>query len=85
MVVRQGTADPEFGIDLSGWQGKVLDIQTSDDGVATVHIEWDSIALKNMPGSVIEQFMLFPRALPNPAIALFPNRLALTVNEHVVP
>jgi hypothetical protein len=55
VVVRRGTADPDFGIDLSGWQGKVLDIQTSEDGVATVHIEWDSIALKNMPGSAIEQ------------------------------
>ena len=44
--------DPDF--DLSGWQGRVIDIDEDDEG-PTVGIEWDSITLNEIPKSYIEK------------------------------
>ena len=42
---------PDF--DLSGWQGRVIDIDEDDEG-PTVGMEWDSVTLKEIPKSYIE-------------------------------
>lgn len=44
VVVRSGVLDPDLGIDISGWQGKISDIY--DDGLLL--IAWDSITLQQM-------------------------------------
>jgi hypothetical protein len=53
VVVKPRIVDPDFGIEIGGWQGRILG--TGPDREDTVLIGWDSITLKNMPGSVIEQ------------------------------
>lgn len=52
IVVKPGVLDPDFGVDIGGWQGRVLEGPGTDD---LVLIGWDSITLQNMPTSVIEQ------------------------------
>ncbi len=44
VVVKSGVLDPDFGIDIGGWQGR---IEKVDDG-ETVFIRWDSITLREM-------------------------------------
>ncbi len=44
VVVKSGILDPDFGIDISGWQGR---IEETDDG-DTVFVRWDSITLRGM-------------------------------------
>jgi hypothetical protein len=55
VVVKPGVSDPDLGIDIGGWQGRVLGIQPGEGDITLVHIQWDSITLKDMPDSVIEQ------------------------------
>jgi hypothetical protein len=53
VVVKPGIVDPDFGIEIGGWQGRILGIGPARED--TVLIGWDSITLKDMPGSVIER------------------------------
>ena len=53
VAVKPGIADPDLGVDIGGWQGRLVDITLSDDGTPMVEIQWDSITLKNMPDSAI--------------------------------
>ena len=46
VVVKQGTLDPDYQIDMGGWQGKITEIEKSDDGQQLVGIKWDIITLK---------------------------------------
>ena len=57
VVVKQGVKDPDFAkLDLSGWQGRVLIIDSSSNPDHTlVNIEWDSKTLKQIPSWYIEQ------------------------------
>ncbi len=43
VVVKPNVADPDFGTDIGGWQGRVKEV---DD--KTVFIAWDSITLREM-------------------------------------
>jgi len=52
VVVKPGITDPDFGIDIGGWQGR-LDEDADVDSM--VLIAWDSVTLQNMPGAMIEQ------------------------------
>ena len=52
VVVKPGIADPDFDIDIGGWQGQ-LDEDADVDKM--VLIAWDSVTLQNMPGAMIEQ------------------------------
>lgn len=52
--VRDGVKDPDFEMDISGWQGRVSVVDEFEDETI-VAIQWDSITLKNMPPSLIEQ------------------------------
>ena len=49
VVVKSGIFDPDFGVDISGWQGR---IEETDDG-KTIFIRWDSITLEQMPLDMI--------------------------------
>ena len=55
VAVMLGTSDPDLGIDIGGWQGRVTDIRLGDDGTPLVEIEWDSVTLEQMPGRAIER------------------------------
>jgi len=48
--VKTGTKDPDFGIDISGWQGQISEI---DDNI--ICITWDSATLSNFPDKYISQ------------------------------
>jgi len=52
VVVKFGVKDPDLGIDLEGWQGRIIEIEDKDN---VVGIEWDNMTLKNMPDWVIEK------------------------------
>ena len=43
VFVRKGVIDPDYDIDISGWQGRITRINRF------IEIQWDSITLKNMP------------------------------------
>jgi hypothetical protein len=56
VVVKPGTADPDYGFDMSGWQGRVTENQHVDEQKKPlVTIAWDSLTLKQMPVDVIER------------------------------
>ena len=44
VTVKSGVLDPDFNIDISGWQGR---IEEADDD-ETIFIRWDSITLQEM-------------------------------------
>jgi hypothetical protein len=48
VVVKSGVLDPDFEIDIGGWQGRIEEI---DD--KTAFIRWDSITLQKMPFGII--------------------------------
>jgi hypothetical protein len=55
VAVKPGVQDPDFGGDMSGWQGRVVKIDASPPNPATVTIQWDSLTLQNMPRNTIER------------------------------
>jgi len=48
--VKPGFLDEEFGTDLSGWQGRVVEIDNKNQ---TILLAWDSVTLNAMPESFI--------------------------------
>ncbi len=57
VIVRQGVKEPDFEeFELSGWQGRVLEIDAdSDKDNVLITIEWDSLTLLKIPSVYIEQ------------------------------
>jgi hypothetical protein len=55
VVVTAGSCDADFGVDLGGWQGRIEGSISADDPDPFICIRWDSITLKNLPGSMIER------------------------------
>lgn len=54
--VKEGIMCPnQEDLCLGGWQGRVFEIEKDEDGSILVGIKWDSITLKNMPASFIDQ------------------------------
>ncbi|MCD6199929.1 MAG: hypothetical protein J7K15_15410 [Deltaproteobacteria bacterium] len=53
VVIKEGILDPDYGNDISGWQGRIYEIDDNFDD-PLIRIEWDSMTLRNMPRSVIE-------------------------------
>ncbi len=52
VVVKPGVVDPDLGIEIGGWEGKIAEEPGQDD---LVLISWDSVTLRNTPDFVIEQ------------------------------
>ena len=47
--VKQGTADPDFGNDISGWQGRIKEIDPESDAEHVIYsVAWDSLTLHAM-------------------------------------
>lgn len=54
--VKEGVPCPDLeGLCIGGWQGRVSEIGEDDKGKDLICIRWDSITLKNMPRSFIDQ------------------------------
>ena len=56
IVVKPGVKDPDSGMAIAGWQGRVTEIQSSQSGKLTVTFQWDSLSLKRMPASAIRRY-----------------------------
>jgi len=54
VVVKEGTLDPDYYNDIGGWYGRICGIDENNDDDPLISIEWDSITLKDMPYSIIE-------------------------------
>lgn len=54
VVVNPGAIDPDTGLDIGGWQGRVVSFDAQEEE-PMVAIRWDSITLEQMPLAVIEQ------------------------------
>ena len=52
---KPGVRDPDWGSDIAGWQGRILEFEKAKRGNDTVLIRWDSITLQSMPTSMIEK------------------------------
>jgi hypothetical protein len=55
IVVKPSVKDPDYGIDIGGWQGRITEIETYQPGKVTIMFQWDSLSLKNMPASAIRR------------------------------
>ena len=56
VVVKPGAIDPDYGYDLTDWQGRVVENHHVDEQKnPLVTIEWDSVTLQQMPSKMIEQ------------------------------
>ncbi|MEW5920363.1 MAG: calcium-binding protein [Bacillota bacterium] len=54
--VKEGIMCPDQeDLCLGGWQGRIFEIKKNEDGSILIGIKWDSITLKNMPASFIDQ------------------------------
>lgn len=49
VIVKPGVIDPDFGMSIGGWQGRIEEITDSE----TVFIRWDSITLVEMGIDII--------------------------------
>ena len=55
IVVKPGVKDPDYGMDIGGWQGRVTEIKFYRSGQVTIMFQWDSLSLKRMPTATIQQ------------------------------
>lgn len=53
--VKSGVQDPDFGDDMSGWQGRVVEIDETPAEPLLVTVQWDSLTLRNIPRSSIDR------------------------------
>lgn len=54
VIINQGVEDPITGCEMSGWQGRVLEIAEDDNGELLALIQWNSHTLKKIPANFIE-------------------------------
>lgn len=57
VIVKQGIKEPDLEeFEIGGWQGRVLEINDeADKDNILITIEWDSIALEQLPSTFIQQ------------------------------
>ncbi|MBI4750588.1 MAG: hypothetical protein HY774_19055 [Acidobacteria bacterium] len=55
VVVKKGVKDPDSGINMGDWQGRVIKIQETNPEETLLVIAWDSITLQNLPASYIKE------------------------------
>jgi hypothetical protein len=55
IIVKPGVKDPDYGIDIGGWQGRITEIESYQSGQVTITFQWDSQSLSRMPASAIRR------------------------------
>lgn len=53
VVVKQGVQDPDFGGDLGGWQGRIIEIDEDPSDAPLATLVWDSETLRTIPFEAI--------------------------------
>ena len=53
--VKQGSKDPDYGMEISGWVGEIEDISFSDDAKWLYCILWNEKTLKKMDRKLIKR------------------------------
>ena len=53
VVVKAGVQDPDFDIEIGGWQGRIIEVYVDDP--PTFHIKWDSLTLKGQDVATVER------------------------------
>lgn len=54
VIVKPGTQDPDYDSDIGGWQGRITEITTDEEGETLVLIDWDSLTLRQIPADHIK-------------------------------
>ena len=58
VVVKEGVMCPDReSQSLAGWQGRVEDLYTGDEGIPMVFLQWDSITLRALPEDYLQESM----------------------------
>lgn len=52
--VKEGLLDPDFDVDIGGWQGRITMIDEFEEETIVV-VQWDSVTLQNMSAALVEQ------------------------------
>jgi hypothetical protein len=52
VVVKPNTQDPDFEVNIGGWQGRIAEVDEENN---LIGIQWDSITLKQIPETMINQ------------------------------
>lgn len=56
VVVKDGIIAIDYKkLNLSGWQGRIIDITKDDNGETIIGIAWDSISLRSIPNDYLEE------------------------------
>jgi len=53
-VVKNDIKDVAFGDEMTGWQGRIIEVHKHDDGDTILLLEWDSITLDGFPDRFFE-------------------------------
>ncbi|MFZ2630879.1 MAG: calcium-binding protein [Desulfosalsimonadaceae bacterium] len=77
VIVKPDTQDPDLEIDIGGWVGRILEIEEE-----TINIQWDSITLSAMPGSIIIECE--QKGLDWTTISLYPTELEQTKTRDTI-
>ena len=78
IVVKPGVKDPDHGIEIGGWQGRIIEIETYQPDQVTILLQWDSLSLKRMPASAIRRSE--EKGLDWTSMGLYPEEV-----EHAEP
>lgn len=55
IIVKPGVKDPDFGVDIGGWQGRVTEIDDDPEDKPLITFQLDSLSLKTIPASQIRR------------------------------
>jgi hypothetical protein len=75
IVVKPGVKDPDYGIDIGGWQGRITEIESYQPGQVTIMFQWDSLSLRRMPASAIRRSE--EKGLDWTTMGLFPEEVEI--------
>ena len=52
--VKKGVNDPDYGIDIEGWKGKIYEIENENSEDPLLSIEWDAETVRKIPIPIIK-------------------------------
>ena len=55
VVTKPSAIDWDLGLDIGGWQGRVIEMSKGFRGQDMICIEWESSTLRRMPRELIEK------------------------------
>ena len=82
VIVKEGIKEPDTeGFELGGWQGRVIEIDTdpNDQNLSLITIEWDSLALAQLPKEYIQESEI--EGLDWKAMTLYKSDLDISVSR----